>query len=260
MTKIPIIPAEDVDENRYLQYRYLGGTVKWVIVDNDRNIINKSPTDLDLEELMMRREKEADLSQMPILRFPGTEKTNDGLYKIHGCVWECSEEFPNMFMLMSYDYNNPLLVSPDGICEDDGTLYLIRGIDTRYLCILMSIIVYGYPNENESIIAKYTYGERNENEYVFDGEWVYTKEKRVIIRGEIIPIDKCIADEIDKLNNEHNIMTCFSCCGHQNDKGWVSVIEECKNRMVSLGYNYYKDDNRCFETKSMCNCKKYMVM
>lgn len=258
MTEIPIIPAEDVDENRYLQYRYLDGNAKWVIVDDDRNVINKNPTGLDIEELTTsNREKIADLSQMPILKFPGMRKAKNGLYKIDGYVWECSSEFPNMFLLIVHDYDNPLLVDPEGACEDDGTVYLVRGIDTRDLCVLMSLTVYGYPNEDESTIIKHTYGERNENEYVFDGEWIDTQEKKVIIRGEEISIDKCIANEIDKLNNEHDIMTCFSCCGHQAYKGWISVLKESKDRMISLGYSPCEDNDQCFESKSKCNCKRY---
>lgn len=67
---------EDVivkDDNKFLQYRYLEKekTAKFVVVDNDKNIIDENPTDEEIEELSLENLIQEDLGQMPIKKFPG---------------------------------------------------------------------------------------------------------------------------------------------------------------------------------------------
>jgi len=54
----------------------------------------------------------------------------------------------------------------------------------------------------------------------------------------LIRVDKCIAKEIKMLNNKYNIVTEFSCCGHQNDFGYVTIKADNQSDalMAYLGY------------------------
>jgi len=52
-----------------------------------------------------------------------------------------------------------------------------------------------------------------------------------------IDVDKCIATEIKDLNNKHNILTLYSCCGHEKgENGYIVVHEFSEGDMVKLGY------------------------
>ncbi len=50
-----------------------------------------------------------------------------------------------------------------------------------------------------------------------------------------IAVDGCIADEIKKLNNEEDITTLSSCCGH-GESGYIIVMDKDIQKMVSIGY------------------------
>jgi len=282
---LSIVPVEDViikDGNRSLQYRYLEKekTAKFVVVDNDKNIIDENPTDEEIEELSLENLIQEDLGQMPIKKFPGVEKVKKGkwkgLYRIRGCVWDVNEDYPDLFMVSIRDDNNPLLMDPYGMGVDDIIIYLVRGIrgdvkSVRDLCKMMYITVYGYPNEEESIITERIWKERHKNDYVFDAEWVECNEKKIVTNWEDledidrkgISIDRCIADEVDELNNKYNIRTTGSCCGHKASKGDISVKKEYKGQMLDLGYIRCNGDNILdinqsvvsFIPKSKCVCE-----
>jgi hypothetical protein len=52
-----------------------------------------------------------------------------------------------------------------------------------------------------------------------------------------VDIDKCLTKEISELNNKHNILTLYSCCGHnKGDYGYIVVHEFNEEDMVNLGY------------------------
>lgn len=91
------------------------------------------------------------------------------------------------------------------------------------------------------------------------------KEKDITIAHKI-SVDSCIADEIEKLNNEDNIFTLSSCCGHGN-AGYIIVCGSEIQEMLKLGYEVttikYLDndivaDDRivmcAFKPKSECRC------
>lgn len=94
---------------------------------------------------------------------------------------------------------------------------------------------------------------------------VVHKERDITITHDI-SVDSCIADEIEKLNNENNIFTLSSCCGHGN-AGYIIVCGNDIQEMFDLGYEVttikYLDndivtDDRvvlcAFVPKSECNC------
>lgn len=83
-----------------------------------------------------------------------------------------------------------------------------------------------------------------------------------------ISVDVCIADEIEKLNNENDIFTLSSCCGH-GETGYIIVAGSDIQQMIKLGYEMtamkYLDsdaiaDDRivmsAFKPKSKCNCNE----
>lgn len=91
------------------------------------------------------------------------------------------------------------------------------------------------------------------------------KETDILIIHRIA-IDSCIADEIEKLNNENDIFTLSSCCGH-GETGYIIVAGNDIQQMISLGYDMtamkYLDsdaiaDDRivmcAFKPKSECKC------
>lgn len=93
------------------------------------------------------------------------------------------------------------------------------------------------------------------------------KEKGITITHNI-SVDSCIADEIEKLNNENNIFTLGSCCGH-GQAGYIIVCGNEIQEMSRLGYEMttlkYLDndmvvDDRvvlcAFKPKSECKCEK----
>ena len=50
-------------------------------------------------------------------------------------------------------------------------------------------------------------------------------------------VDKCIYKEILELNNRHNILTLFSCCGHRSEnKAFIVVQDDDIEKMLSLDY------------------------
>jgi hypothetical protein len=61
------------------------------------------------------------------------------------------------------------------------------------------------------------------------------KEKGITITHDI-SVDLCIADEIEKLNNENNIFTLSSCCGHGHT-GYIVVCGGDIQKMIELGYD-----------------------
>jgi hypothetical protein len=168
--------------------------------------------------------------------------------------------------MVVYDYKNPILFDPDGSFEDDGTQIFVRNfgdICFDELCPMMEITAYGTPNEEDSFITQNSlYKQRNEdNDYVFDGLWIETQEQKTTIRGEDIPIDKCIANEIEELSNIHNIKTVASCCGHKKEKGFISAVidnDTDKDKIISLGYKYIEDSSRSFVPLSGCKCNENM--
>lgn len=98
-------------------------------------------------------------------------------------------------------------------------------------------------------------------------EKVAHKEKDITIKHNI-SVDSCIADEIEKLNNENNIFTLGSCCGH-GQAGYIIVCGSDIKEMLKLGYEMttlkYLDndlvvDDRsvicAFKPKSECYCGK----
>lgn len=65
-----------------------------------------------------------------------------------------------------------------------------------------------------------------------------TNMRKIIIRHKV-EIDHCIADEIKELNNKHNILTLYSCCGHDKDYyGYIVVHPDNISDMIELGYQY----------------------
>ena len=82
-----------------------------------------------------------------------------------------------------------------------------------------------------------------------------------------ISVDSCIADEIEKLNNEYDILTLSSCCGH-GDAGYIIVSGSDIQKMMGLGYKItsakYLDNDitdvdrvvTCsFKPISICKCR-----
>ena len=91
------------------------------------------------------------------------------------------------------------------------------------------------------------------------------KEKDIKIIHKI-SVDSCIADEIEKLNNENCISTLSSCCGHGN-VGYIIVSGNDIEEMIKLGYKtttfkYFDNDIIgdyeivlcAFKPKSKCDC------
>ncbi len=91
------------------------------------------------------------------------------------------------------------------------------------------------------------------------------KETDIIIEHKI-SVDSCISEEIKKLNNENNILTVSSCCGHGNT-GYIIVCDGDIKKMIGLEYDMtimrYLDGDitsdetvMCaFKPKSKCICK-----
>ena len=62
------------------------------------------------------------------------------------------------------------------------------------------------------------------------------EQKKIKICHEIT-VDKCIYKEILELNNRHNILTLFSCCGHRSEnKAFIVVQDDDIEKMLSLDY------------------------
>lgn len=53
-----------------------------------------------------------------------------------------------------------------------------------------------------------------------------------------IPIDECLADEIEDLWSK-GINTTGCCCGHGYLLGYIEVVDECIKTMEELGYCHY---------------------
>ena len=93
------------------------------------------------------------------------------------------------------------------------------------------------------------------------------KETSVTITHDVL-IDSCIADEIRKLNNDDDIFTLSSCCGHGIHVGYIIVAGSEIEKMIHLGYEttalkyldneVESDDDKVvlcsFKPKSECNC------
>jgi hypothetical protein len=82
-----------------------------------------------------------------------------------------------------------------------------------------------------------------------------------------VSIDSCISGEIERLNNDNNVLTLSSCCGH-GDVGYIIVCGSDIQKMSELGYktttikyldhDIISDDTMvlcAFKPKSKCNCK-----
>lgn len=93
------------------------------------------------------------------------------------------------------------------------------------------------------------------------------KEKDITIKHNI-SVDSCISDEIEKLNNDNNIFTLSSCCGHGH-AGYIIVCGNDIQEMFKLEYETttlkYLDndivvDDRvvlcAFKPKSECTCSE----
>ena len=91
------------------------------------------------------------------------------------------------------------------------------------------------------------------------------KETDIIITHNI-SVDSCIADEIRMLNNEYDIFTLSSCCGHSHT-GYIIVGGNDIDKMLALGYEMtpikFLDNDiitddifvACaFKPRSKCNC------
>lgn len=92
------------------------------------------------------------------------------------------------------------------------------------------------------------------------------KEKDITLVHKI-SVDECIADEIEKLNNVHSILTLSSCCGH-GEAGYIIVAGSDMQIMIGLGYGVialkYLDNDAeiegdrivmmAFKPKSECKC------
>jgi hypothetical protein len=93
------------------------------------------------------------------------------------------------------------------------------------------------------------------------------EEETLITILHRVSMDKCIAEEVEELNNVHNILTLFSCCGH-GDIGYIVVHEHYEKAMEKLGYKKSgrfststsagEDDHMnkypAYEPKSECHC------
>jgi tRNA(Phe) wybutosine-synthesizing methylase Tyw3 len=98
------------------------------------------------------------------------------------------------------------------------------------------------------------------------GKIVSHKETDITIVHHI-SVDECIANEIEKLNNDNDIFTLSSCCGH-GEVGYIIVAGSDIQEMVKLGYQTialkYLDNEielekdrivLCgFRPKSVCRC------
>lgn len=94
------------------------------------------------------------------------------------------------------------------------------------------------------------------------------KETSITITHDI-RVDSCIADEIKKLNNDNDIFTLSSCCGHGINVGYIIVAGSEIEKMIHLGYETTAlkyldseidlDNDRvvlcAFKPKSECVCK-----
>lgn len=93
-------------------------------------------------------------------------------------------------------------------------------------------------------------------------EKVAHKEKDIKITHDI-SVDSCIADEIEKLNNENNIFTLSSCCGH-GYAGYIIVGGSDIQEMLKLGYEvttlkYLDNDIVTDERVVMCAFKPFSI-
>ena len=97
-------------------------------------------------------------------------------------------------------------------------------------------------------------------------EKVFHNDKNIRIMHNI-SVDSCISDEIEKLNNEHDVLTLSSCCGH-GDAGYIIVSGNDIQKMIGLGYEVtaakYLDNDitdidrvvTCsFRPISVCKCR-----
>ena len=90
---------------------------------------------------------------------------------------------------------------------------------------------------------------------------IKTDRTRDVVLQVVVPVDKCIADEVEELNNKYGIITVYSCCGHGYRKGaFIAVRPEFHCKMIALGYDSVKKRgvivNDIFKPKSKCQCKK----
>lgn len=71
------------------------------------------------------------------------------------------------------------------------------------------------------------------------------------VRGGVVGIDRCIADEIQALW-ALGIETCNSCCGHNTVLPMIIVAEADEARMEALDYSDWRhNDARMFYPKSV---------
>lgn len=93
-------------------------------------------------------------------------------------------------------------------------------------------------------------------------------KEKVIKIAHNVSVDYCIAEEIKRLNDEHDIFTLSSCCGHGNGvSGYIIVSGDDINKMLKLEYEitnikYFDNDIVtsdklvlcAFKPKSRCEC------
>jgi tRNA(Phe) wybutosine-synthesizing methylase Tyw3 len=60
---------------------------------------------------------------------------------------------------------------------------------------------------------------------------------RTVIFKHKVRVDSCLADELEQLNNNHGIVTTYSCCGHGDiDAAYILVRSYDVSKMLKLGY------------------------
>lgn len=79
--------------------------------------------------------------------------------------------------------------------------------------------------------------------------------------SHLIRVDRCIAKEIAMLNNKYNIVSEFSCCGHANGFGWVTVkVDDYSDEVMAyLGYKELALPREWVFTVSDKDCRKVCV-
>jgi hypothetical protein len=82
-------------------------------------------------------------------------------------------------------------------------------------------------------------------------------EKKITICHTIF-VDSCLAEEITKLNNEKDILTLSSCCGHGENIGYIIVGGIDIEKMMKLGYliasQGYMDNEIDFDKDKLVLC------
>lgn len=67
----------------------------------------------------------------------------------------------------------------------------------------------------------------------------YSRMSIIDTRNGRIQVDRCLAKEVQFLNDVHKIKTIQSCCGHNKVEGWIAVSQDNIEEMEQLGYEHY---------------------